>query len=336
MGRGPTPEYYKVLHEDYVEGSLTCLKPEVIKRVVNKQFPNVLNIEPTNRCNYRCTYCPRELADKGVGNMDWNLYTRIIDEAADYPKLIMLHLFKDGESQIHPRFYDMVDYAKKKDVAKTVRMNTNASLWNDRVIDQLLDCGIDDMTVSIDAARPETYAKTKGVSIDYLERVERQVRRFFEKRAQRNLTRPFVRVKIMEFDEISKEELREFFDKWDGVADLVQVTGVHSWSGAIQDLRITDEQTPKRFPCALMWYALVVNWNGEVTVCSVDWNTEICVGDVNKQTLHEVWNSSKLKGARKAHVNGHYCAYKVCKDCVVWVSVGDMGGWFKERTDLYT
>jgi hypothetical protein len=28
MGRGPSKQYYKVLDEDYVKGTLTCLKPE--------------------------------------------------------------------------------------------------------------------------------------------------------------------------------------------------------------------------------------------------------------------------------------------------------------------
>ena len=150
----------------------------------------------------------------------------------------MLNLHKDGESFLHPRFFDMVRYAKKKDVAKTIHMNTNAVCWTDRVIDELLDSGIDDITVSLDAARPETFKKHKGV--DRLEKIEKKVRRFFEKRDKLGLIRPFVRVKIMEFEEITKEEIKEFFDKWKDAADAVQVTGIHSWSGAIKDIKVTD------------------------------------------------------------------------------------------------
>jgi len=334
MGRGPTEEYYKVLNEDYVRGTMTCLKPETIRRVVNLKFPNVMNIEPTNRCNLKCVYCPREKAAKGIGSMDWDLYTKIIDEAARNERLIMLNFHKDGESFLHPKFIEMVQYAKKKNVAKTIHINTNALCWNDRMIDRILESGLDDITVSLDAARPETFMKHKG--FDLLEKVESNVRRFFVRRAALGLDRPFVRVKMMEFEDIPKEEIAEFFRKWDDVADMTQITGIHSWSGAIPDFRITDERTSGRYPCVIMWYALVINWNGEATVCSVDWNTEIKVGDARRQSIREIWNSPELKEARRAQIEGNYNMYPVCEDCVVWVSIGDMADWLAERKEFYT
>ncbi len=334
MGRGPTENHHRVLHEDYVKGTLTCLQPATIKRVVNTQFPNILNIEPTNRCNLRCVYCPREKADKGSGIMEWHLYTRIIDEISEYEKLIMLHLHKDGESFLHPRFIDMIRYARKKDVAKTIHLNTNALCWTDRIIDELLDSGLDDITVSLDAARPETYKKHKGA--DCLVKVEKTVQKLIEKRNKMGLNRPFIRTKIMEFDEISSDEIKEFFDKWQGVADEVQVTGIHSWSGAIEKVRVTDEDSQVRYPCVIMWYALVINWNGEATVCSVDWNTEIRVGNAYQQTLHQIWNSPKIKDARRAQIEKNYDKFPVCKECVVWVSIGDLTEWLTQKTEFYT
>lgn len=265
--------------------------------------------------------------------MDWNLFTRIVNEASEYSKLIMLNFHKDGESFIHPKFIDMVRYAKKKDVAKTIHMNTNAVCWTDRIIDEILDSGIDDITVSLDAARSGTYKKHKG--IDCLDKVEDQVRRFFKRREKLGLQRPFTRVKIMEFDDVSKEEVNEFIDKWKDVADMVQITGIHNWSGEINNIKVTDETSQVRYPCVIMWYALVVNWNGEVTVCSVDWNTEIKVGDVKSQTLHQIWNSHKIKEARKSQLEKRYDKYSVCKDCIVWVSVGDITDWLIQQKEFY-
>jgi len=108
------------------------------------------------------------------------------------------------------------------------------------------------------------------------------------------MSRPLVRAKIMEFDGISKEETQEFFDKWQDMADFVQVTGIHNWSGAIKDIKITDERSLVRYPCVIMWYSLVINWNGQATVCSVDWNTEIQVGNVNNDPIHRIWQSPEL------------------------------------------
>ncbi|TAM37195.1 radical SAM protein [bacterium] len=333
MGRGPTKKYHKALNADYVKGTLTCLKASTIKRVINNDFPNVLNIEPTNRCNLKCVYCPRTRASKGVGLMDWKLYTRIIDEASKYKKLLMLNFHKDGESFLHPRFLEMVRYAKKKNVAKTIHINTNALSWTDKLMDEIIDSGIDDITVSIDAARATTFKKHKGVNC--LSKVERNVRLLLEKRDKRGLHKPFIRVKIMEFAEVSKDEIAEFFARWEGIADFVQVTGIHSWGGAIKNVKVTDENSQSRYPCVIMWYALVINWNGEATVCSVDWNTEIKVGDAKKNTLHEIWNSKAIKDVRRYQIEKEYDNHKICRDCVVWVSIGDLTSWLTKKSEFY-
>ena len=85
-----------------------------------------------------------------------------------------------------------------------------------------------------------------------------------------------------------------------------------------------------------MWYSLVVNWNGEVTVCSVDWDTQINIGNVNRQSIGEIWNSREIKAVRRSQIEGEYTCYPVCSDCVVWVSIGDLREWLAQREELYT
>ncbi len=67
MGRGPTKDYYRVMNENFVEGSLTCLKPEVVERRITTEFPLVLNVEPTNSCNAKCCYCTNGEVVKNQG-----------------------------------------------------------------------------------------------------------------------------------------------------------------------------------------------------------------------------------------------------------------------------
>lgn len=332
MGRGPTREYYKVLHKDYVEGTLTCLKPEIIKERINTDFPLVLSLEPTNICDLKCYYCPRQKAKKGQGMMDMGLFRKLIDETVDYNRLIMLNLHKDGESFLHPDFLKMVRHAKDRKAADIIHVNTNAVSWNDEIISAILDSGIDDITVSIDAARPETFMEHKKK--DKLRVVEENVLKLLKARKTKGQKKPFLRVKIMEFDKISKEELSEFFDRWQGAADMVQVTGIHNWGDGIKGLRVTDEESSSRYPCALLWYSLVINWNGEATVCSVDWDTQIKVGDARNQTLHEIWNSPEIKRARLAQLKSDFSSYPVCRDCVIWVSVGDLKEWLQSRKEF--
>lgn len=338
MGRGPTKNYHKNMNEFYVAGSLTCLKPRVIEKKITTDFPLVLNIEPTNDCNLRCCFCPRDkVAERyGIHYIDWSLYKSLIDQAdvqaQRYGKLIMLNLHKDGEPLLHPKLPDMVRYAKEREIFHTIHLNTNGMLLGSEQGKELLKSGIDDITISVDAARAETFARFKGV--DALAKLEKNIQQFYRWRDELG-AKTFIRVKIMEFDDIEKEEVEEFISKWEPIADEVQVTGVHSWSGAIDKLNITDEQSSERYPCALLWYMLAVNADGKVSVCNVDWDRSGVIGDAHMMALKDIWNNSQMKQIRHNQLKQCWHKPAVCESCVIWVSIGDMKEYFLKRKDFW-
>lgn len=331
MGRGPSKKYYHVLNECYVEGTLTCLKPSVIKNRINTNFPLVLNVEPTNACNAKCCYCVREemIKEQGINFLSFADFKMIIDQIGDN-KLIMLNLHKDGESLLNKELPDMIKYAKEKDAAEIIHLNTNGTLISGPVGLGIIKEGIDDITISVDAATEETYFKFKG--IPGLAKLEDDIKRALEYRDKIN-SKTNIRVKIMEFDQISNKEIELFHEKWIGIADEVQVTGVHNWGGAV-DVEITDEQTDKRFVCAFLWYMLAINSNGKVGLCSVDWDYSGVVGNIYNQTIHDIWNGEPMKKFRRAQLDGIWDCPKVCKECVVWVSVGDMTEYLRSRKEF--
>ena len=164
MGRGPSTEYHKDMMEGYVKGSLTCLNAEYIRKNASIDFPLVLNIEPTNACNLKCYLCPRSSNVRQVGYMDFEFYKQIIDECKRHKKLKMINFHKDGESTLHPRICDMIKYAKQADVAEAFHINTNGVLLEKGLASDFLLSGISDVTISVDAAREETFKNIKGAS----------------------------------------------------------------------------------------------------------------------------------------------------------------------------
>ena len=141
-------------------------------------------------------------------------------------------------------------------------------------------------------------------------------------------------VKIMEFDLVTPFEIKAFHDRWEGIADQVQVTGVHDWSGAINDLTITDETSSVRFPCALLWYALAINSNGKVSICNVDWDYSGEVGDIHINSINKIWNDAPIKKIRKAHLESRWDYVPVCNSCVVWTSVGNIKPYLLTRQEF--
>ena len=116
--------------------------------------------------------------------------------------------------------------------------------------------------------------------------------------------------------------------------DEVQVTGIHNWSGAIKNIEVTDEVSDIRTPCILLWYALVINWTGEVSICSVDWNSSALVGDVKQNSINEIWKSNILREVRRAELEGRHDFFKVCERCINWVAEEDLTDYFRERKEF--
>jgi len=332
MGRGPTKEYYKEINKNFIKGTLTCLRPEIIKSKINTEFPIILNIEPTNNCNARCYYCPRTMNAKAKKSsyLDFNDFKRIVNQASNN-RLLMLNLHKDGEPLLHKELPSMVCYAKNKIPKTVLHLNTNGILINTTVGRGIIENGIDDITISVDAAKKATYLRLK--KIKGLDILENNIKEVIEYRNKIN-GKTRIRVKIMEFDGIEKDEIEAFHEKWKGVADEIQVTGVHSWSGAIKNIAITDEQADKRYPCALLWYMLAINSNGEVSVCNVDWDYSGVVGNIHTQSIKDIWNGERIKKIRSAQLRGIWDSPQVCKECVVWVSVGNMWEYLDLRKEF--
>ena len=44
------------------------------------RFPFSFGVEVTNHCNLRCPMCPREIAQRGYGNMSFELFTKLADQ----------------------------------------------------------------------------------------------------------------------------------------------------------------------------------------------------------------------------------------------------------------
>jgi radical SAM protein with 4Fe4S-binding SPASM domain len=84
--------------------------------------------------------------------MQFELFTSLVDQ---FENLQTLHLQGLGEPMLHPRFFDMVEYAVQKGVRVTT--NTNLTLLNARKAQRSVASGLDGVYFSIDGAKRETY-----------------------------------------------------------------------------------------------------------------------------------------------------------------------------------
>src|ERR671930_818754 len=125
-------------------------------------LPSRMYIECTAACNISCAQacCAPETGitrTRQAGMLDFNLFTRVVDEAG--PSLVRIDFFNYGESFLHKRAIEMCEYIKMRFPHVYLYTSTNGLTFTEEQARRLARCGIDEVTFSIDGATQESYAK---------------------------------------------------------------------------------------------------------------------------------------------------------------------------------
>ena len=134
--------------------------------------PVCLYLETTNRCNLLCTTCPRTFeALEPAGDMSWELFTSIVDQVPNIARVVLHGVGEPMMTRALPR---MIRYLK--DRGTFVLFNTNGTLLSPKKGRELIDSGLDELRVSLDAAEPDAFKLVRGR--DMFHRIVRNVRAF--------------------------------------------------------------------------------------------------------------------------------------------------------------
>jgi MoaA/NifB/PqqE/SkfB family radical SAM enzyme len=134
--------------------------------------PVCIYLEVTNRCNLLCETCPRTFEElEPPADMSWALFTAIIDQV---PALARVVLHGVGEPMLVKDLPRMIRYLKERGVY--VLFNTNGTLLAPRKRREIIETGLDELRVSLDAAEAETFLKVRGK--DMFNRIVRNVSEF--------------------------------------------------------------------------------------------------------------------------------------------------------------
>lgn len=106
-------------------------------------------LEFSSRCNLNCPMCFRESWTEPQGDMDWELFNRLVSDLDQFPVLETLHFLGIGEPFCHPRLIDAVKTIKAMN--KRVRITTNATLLDSPAAEALVKAGADIVDLSVEA-----------------------------------------------------------------------------------------------------------------------------------------------------------------------------------------
>lgn len=135
-------------------------------------LPCNLYLETTSRCNLRCKGC---IQHRGGWEPQRDLSLKEVVMICDQlPELGRVALHGIGEPLLNEELPDMIRYLKGRNAY--VFLNSNGILLNADCQHQMIDAGLDELRISLDAASPAGYRAIRGS--DHFDRIVGNVRAF--------------------------------------------------------------------------------------------------------------------------------------------------------------
>jgi len=267
-------------------------------------FPLHLDIEATNRCNLRCTFCDKlpSLTPDQLGFMDFDMFKRILDEGQEH-KLYSVKLSYRGESLLHPRLPEMVAYAKKCGVID-IAFNSNGMLLTERIARALIDAGLDRISISIEGTDPAYYERERrGARFDT---VRRNVERLKNLREGLGLDYPRIRIQTVALPGL---DLKEYARVWGPLCD-------ETASVDYRDVCAREEPAvDTTWACPNLWQRMAIEWDGSIGACNFDEHHKLQCGRFPQTTILEAWSSPLARATREAHQRGLSHTVEACRSC---------------------
>jgi len=270
-------------------------------------FPTHLEVEVSSMCQLRCPMCKsthmREVGISFSQHMDLVLYYKIIKEAVR-EKVYSIKFSWRGEPLLHPNIAHMVWYAKRSGI-KDVAFLTNGHALNTKMAGALVNAGLDWISISFDGFK-EDYDKIRYPA--KFEDTFAKVQFLRKYRDSKEIKKPQIRVQSI-WSVIRGRET-EFLKLWEGVADKVYFIP--------DQVRTLDEEDYKHdlsYICPNPWQRICIAANGNVVQCITDYTESVVLGNVNEQSIKEIWHGEKMNEFRRLMRSGRRLENKPCRLC---------------------
>ena len=178
-------------------------KAAVLAGIATRRYaftgPMFARVNLTYACNLHCSFCryhspeaadPRYRPAGGPAHLDLELVTGAFDDLRAMGTRSLV-FSGEGEPLLYPHFAETIQYAKRLGMICTVV--TNGTLLTDDVARQLVELGVQRLTVSITAGTREHYATLHGMGgVDGWDAICEGVRAVVRHRQSRGTRRPDV------------------------------------------------------------------------------------------------------------------------------------------------
>jgi hypothetical protein len=245
--------------------------------------------------------------------MKFELFEKIIREVSSARRKPIVHLHGYGEPLLDESLPERIRLAKSCGIKHTYIV-TNAALLFPDTSKQIISSGLDSMKISFYGTDEESYNATmrrldfKVAFNNIMEfvRIRKDLKKRTPKLILQYLPQESNGAKTDEF----KSLWRYILDKKAG--DCLNLSSLDNFGGGRAYNLVGDKIVSV---CFYPWAALSVLCDGKAVTCCMDFNGLQGVGDLNLQSVMEIWNGPALSAIRSNFGKLDYSGFPTCLQC---------------------
>ena len=295
----------------------------------NFKVPEVYQIEISSVCNLKCPSCLRNIPGYEVARKSF-IDVGLVETIAkrDLSNSYFVELQLSGEPLLHPELEKIIKILKSK---VKVGLSTNGTLIRGK-LDALKH--LDYLTVSVDSMNKEKYERVrKGSSF------EEFTDNLILLKELKNVKIDYQVVDYLKEDNVDKTSAKSEMENLSSFLKRNNLTGVvRSVPDCFMTYHTPSIHSTCKELCLNPWLSISVQTNGNCVPCCFDFTGECVYGNLNDNSLEELWQSDVLEDMRQSHKSGELI-FKMCHKCYMrspaLLHLGLMFNWVKDTDAIH-
>ena len=286
-------------------------------------FPSEIYLEMINRCNMHCIYCYKHNLNQGTLQfLKLELLEKILDEMSSVSSCPVLFVLEGGEPLLHPELLPILQIIKNHHYP--IDILTNGELFTESMVDrmsEILDPNTDEIQISLDGISDKDNFNRHNNSIKVINNISLLNSKKITPRINCVITKynvnsipeylsfinEHISVKSLSLNAViglSNKPLRAGKDELNNLSAVIKQQKYNfslqeSYLHNMYDNESVCNEIPKTNSfyrrCTALTGKLCISSNGDIYPCVFYENKMSPIGNINNQTIKEIWTSSNAE-----------------------------------------
>jgi len=234
-----------------------------------------------------------------------------------------LGVFYFGESFLNPFLFDAIKFAKKIGI-KYVFLTTNGSASTPDKIERCMEAGLDSLKFSLNYADEKQFAEVTGMRPKLFNTVKENIKAASMIREKGGFDCGLY-ASYIQYNDEQAIKIEDVIVELEPYLDEVYALPLYSQAAKISHdkwkfsagNRGRQKMMVQPLPCWALFQEAHISFDGTLNACCFAVSDEFIMGDLQKTSFMDAWNSPKFQKLRKANLNldvsGTACEKCVCK-----------------------